>query len=136
MQVNQEMALRVELKGRVAQGQSLVETLNTQLDAQKEMTAQWRELYQSMAVTVPIRPIHSDAGLSLLGFLSIGTVPFPLGTLCRHPLSGCPGRLFMIQGVHQPSPCTWGCVCQCIHRSLHELRRVCSRFNVCARVSI
>ena len=58
--------------------------------------------------TVPIKPIHSDARLSLLGFFSIGTVPFPPGTLCRHPLSGGPGRLFMIQGVDQPSPCTGG----------------------------
>ena len=49
VQVNQEKALRVELEGRLAQGQSLAETLKTQLDAQKEMTAQWRELYQSMA---------------------------------------------------------------------------------------
>ena len=47
MQVNQEKALRVELEGRLAQGQA--ETLKTQLDAQKEMTAQRRELYQSMA---------------------------------------------------------------------------------------
>ena len=47
-------------------------------------------------VTVPIRPIHSDARLSLLGFFTIGTVPFPLETLCRHPLSGGPGRLLMI----------------------------------------
>ena len=49
VQVNQEKALRVELEGWLAQGQSLVETLKTQLDAHKEMTAQWRELYQSMA---------------------------------------------------------------------------------------
>ena len=49
VRVNQEKALRVELEGRLAQGQSLAETLKTQPDAQKEMTAQWRELYQSMA---------------------------------------------------------------------------------------
>ena len=49
VQVNQEKALRVELEGRLAQGQSLAGTLKAQLDAQKEMTAQWRELYQSMA---------------------------------------------------------------------------------------
>ena len=48
VQVNQEKALRVELEGRLAQGQSLAQTLKTQLDAQKEMTARWRELYQSM----------------------------------------------------------------------------------------
>ena len=50
VQVNHEKALWVELEGRLAQGQSLAETLKTQLDAQKEMTARWRELYQSMAV--------------------------------------------------------------------------------------
>ena len=49
MQVSHEKALRVELKGRLTQGQSVAETLKTQLDAPKEMTAQWRELYQSMA---------------------------------------------------------------------------------------
>ena len=49
VQVNQEEALLVELEGRLAQGQSLGEILKTQLDAQKEMTKQWRELYQSMA---------------------------------------------------------------------------------------
>ena len=49
VQVNQEKALRVELEGQLAQGQSLAETLKTQLDAQKEMTTQRRELYQPMA---------------------------------------------------------------------------------------
>ena len=49
VQVNQEKALRVELEGRLAQGESLAETLKTQLGAQKEMTAHRRELYQSMA---------------------------------------------------------------------------------------
>ena len=49
VQVNQEKALRVELEGRLAQGESHADSLKTQLDAQKEMTAQWRELYQSMA---------------------------------------------------------------------------------------
>ena len=49
VQVNQEKALRMELEGRLAQGQSLPETLKTQLDAEKEMIAQWRERYQSMA---------------------------------------------------------------------------------------
>ena len=49
VQVNQENALRVDLEGRLAQEQSLFETVKTQLDAQKEMTAQWREIYQSMA---------------------------------------------------------------------------------------
>ena len=49
VQVHEEKALRVELKGRLAQGQSLAETLKTQLDAHKEMTAEWQELYQSMA---------------------------------------------------------------------------------------
>ena len=39
----------MELEGRLAQGQSLAETLKTPLDAQKDRTAQWRELYQSMA---------------------------------------------------------------------------------------
>ena len=45
VQVNQEKALRVELEGRLAQGQSQADSLKTQLEAQKEMTAQWRELY-------------------------------------------------------------------------------------------
>ena len=49
VQVNQEKALRVELEGRLAQGKSQPYNLKTQLEAQKEMTAQWRELYQSMA---------------------------------------------------------------------------------------
>ena len=49
VQVNQEKALQVELEGRLAQGQSQVDSLKTQLDAQKEMIAQWRELSQSMA---------------------------------------------------------------------------------------
>ena len=49
VQVNHDKGLRVELEGRLAQGQSLAETLKTQLVAQKEMTAQWRELYQYMA---------------------------------------------------------------------------------------
>ena len=39
VQVNYEKALRVELEGRLAQGQSLAETLKAQLDAQKEITA-------------------------------------------------------------------------------------------------
>ena len=43
-------------------------------------------------VTVPIRPIHSDARLSLFGFFSIGTVPFPQEafavTLCLGVLAG------------------------------------------------
>ena len=49
VQVNQEKALRMELEGQLVQGLSLAKTLKTQLDSQKEMTAQWRELYQSMA---------------------------------------------------------------------------------------
>ena len=49
VQVNHE-ALRVELEGWLAQGRSLAETVKTQLDAQKEMTAQWRDVYPSKAV--------------------------------------------------------------------------------------
>ena len=49
VQINDEKALRVEVEGRLAQGQSPVETLKTQFDAQKKMTAQWQELYHSMA---------------------------------------------------------------------------------------
>ena len=49
VQVNQEKVLRVELEGRLAQGQSQADCLKTQLGAQKEMTTQWHELYQSMA---------------------------------------------------------------------------------------
>ena len=44
--------------------------------------------FHPVPVTVPISPIHSNARLSLLGFFSIGTVPFPPGTLRRHPVSG------------------------------------------------
>ena len=48
---DQEKALRVQLEGRLAQGQSQADRLKTHPDAQTEMdmTAQWRELYQSMA---------------------------------------------------------------------------------------
>ena len=49
VQVNQEKALRLELESRLAQGPTKADGLKTQLDAQKEMTAQCRELYQSMA---------------------------------------------------------------------------------------
>ena len=52
--------------------------------------------FDLVPVRVPIKPIHSDARLSLLGFFSIGTVPYPPRTLCRHPLSGGAGRLFTI----------------------------------------
>ena len=52
--------------------------------------------FDLVPVTVPIRPIHSHAKLSLLGFFSIGTVPFPPRTLCRHPLSRGRGKLFPI----------------------------------------
>ena len=45
-------------------------------------------------VSVLIRPIQSHARLSLFGFFSIGTVPFPRETVCPHPLCGCPGRPF------------------------------------------
>ena len=45
VQVNQEKALRMQLEGPLAQRQSL----EAQLTAQKEMTTQRRELYQSMA---------------------------------------------------------------------------------------
>ena len=82
VQVYQETALRLELEGRLAQGQSLAEILKPQLDAQKEMTAQWRELYPSMAV--PPSPGHSSHKANPLrckvvpfGFFSIGNVPFP-----------------------------------------------------------
>ena len=64
--------------------------------------------FDPIPVAVRIRPIHSTARLSLLGIFSIGTVPFPAETLCPHPLSGGPGRLFTIYEVDQPSPCTWG----------------------------
>ena len=86
VQVNQEKALRVELEGRLAQGHSLAETLKTQLDAQKgdDSTVAGTVSFHGsegqfdpVPVTVPIRPIHSDARLSLLGFFSIGTVPSP-----------------------------------------------------------
>ena len=49
VQINQEKALRVELEGWLAKGQSQADSLKTQLEAQKEMTTHWRELYQSMA---------------------------------------------------------------------------------------
>ena len=49
VQVNQEKALWVELKGRLAQGQSQTNSPKMQVEAQKEMTTQRRELYQSMA---------------------------------------------------------------------------------------
>ena len=52
--------------------------------------------FDPVTVTVPIRPIHSDARLSLLDFFNLGTVPFPPETLCRHPLLGGPGRLLTI----------------------------------------
>ena len=52
--------------------------------------------FDRVPVTVPIRPIHSDARLSLLGFFSIGTFPFTLGTLCCHPVFGGPCKLFTI----------------------------------------
>ena len=99
VQVNEEKALRVELEGRLAQARSLAETLKTQVVAPKQMIAKFHGgegQIDPVPVTIRIRPIHSDARLSFLGFLSIGTVPFPPGTLCRHPLSrGC-GRLFTI----------------------------------------
>ena len=59
-------------------------------------------------VIVPILQSTAMQGFPFWVSLSIGTVPFPLGTLCCHPVSGGPGRLFMIQGVDQPSPCTSG----------------------------
>ena len=50
VQVNQEKALlRVELEGLWARGQGHVDRRKTQLEAEKEMIAQWRELYQSRA---------------------------------------------------------------------------------------
>ena len=33
--------------------------------------------FAPVLVIVPIRPMHSDTWLSLLGVFSIGTVPFP-----------------------------------------------------------
>ena len=45
VQVKQEKALRVELEGWLARAQSQTDSLETQLEAQKEITAQWRELY-------------------------------------------------------------------------------------------
>ena len=39
----------MELEGRLYQGKSLADSPKTHLEAQKEMTTQWRELYQSTA---------------------------------------------------------------------------------------
>ena len=58
VQVNQEKALRVELEGRLAQGQSQSDNPKTQLKAQKEMTAQSRELYQSMTAKSSLTQSH------------------------------------------------------------------------------
>ena len=44
--------------------------------------------FDPVPVTVPIRPIHSDARLSLSGVFSIGTVPFPPRTLALTPFLG------------------------------------------------
>ena len=54
------------------------------------------EQFGLVPITVPIRPIHSDARLSLLGIFIIGTVPFPPGFPCLHLLLGRPSRLFTI----------------------------------------
>ena len=46
--------------------------------------------FDPVLVTVPIRPTHSDARLSLLGFFSIGTVPFPHEHFAFTPSLGVP----------------------------------------------
>ena len=44
--------------------------------------------FNPVPITVPIRPIRSDARLSLLGFSSTGTVPFPQKHFALPPFPG------------------------------------------------
>ena len=64
--------------------------------------------FDPLLVTVPIRPIHSDARLSLLGFFSIGIVPFHPQTLCHHPLSGVPAGSLRYRELTNPPPVPGG----------------------------
>ena len=58
--------------------------------------------------TVPVRPIHSDARLSLLGIFSMGTIPFPPKILYPHPFPEVVAGSSRYRELTNPLPVPWG----------------------------
>ena len=110
--------------------------VRTALDAAWD--SKWATVYYKRAVIkfCHLKPRDEKMPIAVNSSAALALSPSP-GTLCHHPMSGGPRRLFTIQGVDQPSRCTSGGgggvnASVAVYMSRTECA---TNFNVCARLS-